>query len=146
MHAAGGLEPVVAGGDGLLLQKPPELVGLNALLANAHQQLEPLVQGHPGHGPREVLGGGNGGRRGGGIGSRGRVGGDLGSGGGVGRRGSVGVDLGSGGGVGRRGRVHGCGGGGGGGSRVQRWRLEDATVSWLGSRNPVVVQLQQQIY
>jgi hypothetical protein len=72
VHATGGLEPVVTDGGGLVLQKPPELVGLDALLADAHQQFEPLVQGHPPNGPHEVLGGSSG-SGGGGVRSRGRV-------------------------------------------------------------------------
>ena len=94
VHAAGGLETVVADGDGLLLQQVHELVLLDALLADPPQQLEPILEAHGRHPRGEILhggggGGGGGGRRGVG-GAPGRLrgvhgGGDGGDGGG-GRR------------------------------------------------------------
>jgi hypothetical protein len=113
VHASRGLEAVVADGYGLVLKQSPELVLLDALLPDAPQHFEPLIQGHRRHAPRKTLGGrGSGGR------GRGRAGGCLGC---------------------RRG-VHGSGGGGGSPRRlpragdarcavcVRRWRLWSAAA------------------
>jgi hypothetical protein len=72
VHATGGLEPVVADRDGLVLQQAHELVLLDALLPDPPQDGEPLLQAQRRNANRErICGGDRGASRGGGsVGSR----------------------------------------------------------------------------
>lgn len=55
VHASGRLEAVVADGEGLVLQQAHELVLLDALLPDPAQRLEPLLERHRRHAPRQSL-------------------------------------------------------------------------------------------
>jgi hypothetical protein len=61
VHATGGLEPVVADRDGLVLQQAHELVLLDALLPDPPQDGEPLLQGQRRDGSCGSIRGGAGG-------------------------------------------------------------------------------------
>lgn len=117
MHASGGLEAVVADGDGLLLEEVPELVLLDALLPDPPQQIKPLIQGHRRHAPGQTLGG----RGSSGGGGRGCAGGSLGC---------------------RRG-VHGSSGGGGAAKDSTRSWRETARRRWGGGGGRVCVREEE---